>query len=716
MIIQEEIEDRLIAESGLEEGDTSQGLTGEILGHMRELFQQASDDREQTENRWLQSYLAWRGEYSAAQKERIAEARCKNPGASDVYIKLTKTKVEAAKGLIQDIVFSGKEFPIGVESTLRPEGVPDTVHILPEDSPEAQIDDPYGYTGDGMEINPGETSKTLVGRIYENYKGLLQGKKVAEGASPDKTQIPQLHPAQMAAKNMEKTMHDQLSEARMEHKLKRLITEQVMYGTGVLKGPFSKEKIVHNWRKDEFENLKYEPSTKLIPDFEHISVWDAYPDPDASTDEEKDYFFQRHLMNKSQVKRLVQQPFFDKEAIKDLLDTTPAYEEEDWEDILQDNKADATKRRYEVLEFWGNIDADLAKRAGIIDSDYEGGFIQVNIWTSGPFILRAIPNPFIPQRIPYYMVPYEEHPHQLWGIGVPENMSDTQNLINGHMRMAVDNLKLAGNAIIEVNQNQLVPGQDMSLYPGKIFLKQAGAPGQSLYGIKIPDTSQSHMNMVRQVQQFADEETGIPSYAHGQTGVMGTTRTASGMSMLMSAAGLNIKSVVKNIDHYLLRPLGESLFQWNMQFNSEDLDIRGDLNIVARGTKSLMQKEVRTQRLMSFIQIASNPLMAPMLNAREVFREIAILMELDPDKVVNDPEQAKLYAEMIGAMQNELNQGNGPQAGPGNPEQGQPTSAGGSVGGTNPADATGAGGGNIGTGAVPQPSEAGFSGPPQATT
>jgi len=37
--------------------------------------------------------------------------------------------------------------------------------------------------------------------------------------------------------------------------------------------------------------------------------------------------------------------------------------------------------------------------------------------------------------------------------------------------------------------------------------------------------------------------------------------------MLMGSAGLAMKTVIKNIDDYLLKPMGEAYFQWNMQFN-----------------------------------------------------------------------------------------------------------------------------------------------------
>ena len=137
-------------------------------------------------------------------------------------------------------------------------------------------------------------------------------------------------------------------------------------------------------------------------------------------------------------------------------------------------------------------------------------------------------------------------------------MTDTQQLMNGFMRMAVDNAVLSGNLIFEIDETNLVPGQDLELYPGKVFRRQGGAPGQALFGTKYPNVSTENMMMFDKARQLADDATGIPSYSHGQTGVQGTGRTAAGISMLMGAAQLSVKGVVKNIDDYLLQPLGEA--------------------------------------------------------------------------------------------------------------------------------------------------------------
>jgi len=181
------------------------------------------------------------------------------------------------------------------------------------------------------------------------------------------------------------------------------------------------------------------------------------------------------------------------------------------------------------------------------------------------------------------------------------------------------------------------------------------------------------------------------------------------MSMLMGAAALSIKTVVKNIDDYLLRPLGESMFAWNMQFNEDTPEIRGDLDVKARGTSSLMQKEVRSQRLMTFLQTASNQNLAPFVKWHSVLAEIAKSLDIEPEKLINDPERAAIFAKIMGmANGNTTTEGNGQQSNVGQ--------SGTAPAGANPQDITGAGGGNIGVGGVPQTGETGFTQRASGTT
>jgi len=171
--------------------------------------------------------------------------------------------------------------------------------------------------------------------------------------------------------------------------------------------------------------------------------------------------------------------------------------------------------------------------------------------------------------------------------------------------------------------------------------------------------------------------------------------------MLMSAANGSIRSVVKNVDDYLLAPMGRAFFSFNMQFDFDE-DIKGDLEVIANGTESLMANEVRSQRLMQFLGVVQNPALAPFAKMDYIIREIAKSMDLDPDKVTNSMQDAAIQAEILKGFQQPAPTPEQAAAGP-EGEAAVPA-------GVNPEDQTGAGGGTIGTGVAPAPAEEGFSG------
>ena len=668
-------------------------------------FKRAEDARYSDEQRWLKAYRNYRGIYSSDMAFSSKEK-------SRIFVKITKTKVLASFGQLIEVLFGTGKFPIGVEPTPIPEGIAEYAHIKPDELKKQQPEDSerieslYGFPGDGNDLPPGATTNEFLGGLAKKFAEA----GFEEGPAPDLKSMPQIEPAAIAASNMEKMIHDQLEESNAITILRHVMFEMALLGTGVIKGPFNFEKISHKWDDVDGEKM-YNPSFKVVPKIEAVSCWDFYPDPDAVNLEDAEYVIQRHIMNKSQLRNLMNRPFFRESAINDCLKMGANYEPKSFESSLNDREDDRTidKNRYEVFEYWGIMDKQLAELAGldIEETTSELDEVQINCWVCNGKIIRLVMNPFTPERLPYQVCPYEINPYQFFGIGIPENMEDAQQVMNGHARMAIDNLALAGNLVFDVDETMLVPGQDMSVFPGKIFRRQSGQPGQALHGVKFPNTAPENMMMFDRFRQLADESTGIPSYSHGQTGVQSTTRTAAGMSMLMGASALNIKTVIKNIDDYLLKPLGEALFQWNMQFNDE-AEIKGDLHIKARGTSSMMMKEVRSQRLMTFMQTAANPSLAPFVKWHTILREIAKTLDIDPDKVINDPEKAAIFAKIMGMVNGiRENQGNGGQSGM--------AQSGGVPAGANPNDPTGSGGGNIGTGSIPQTGESGNSSPDGTT-
>ena len=673
-----------------------------VAAFVLERFNRAETKKQVDEQRFLRAYMNYRGIYGK-------DVQFTDSEKSRVFIKVTKTKVLGAYAQLLSVLFGSHRFPLSVEPSRLPEGVVEAVHMSPEEGYGEAVGSLFGTKG-GAPLPPGATEITLNQRLgaLRNKLEPVKDKLVeGEGSSPEKVTF---HPAQVAAKKMEKKIHDQLDESNASKHLRSSTFEQTLFGTGIMKGPFAIEKEYPRWSDDG----EYDPVVKTIPMVQHVSIWNFYPDPDAANMDEAEYVIERHKMSKQQLKALNRRPHFRKNAIDTACEYGPDYIRKYWESEMEDDSSHSGVERYEVLEFWGYMDAEDLEDSGIeVPAGYEDNDqLNVNIWVCNGQVLRAVVNPFKPSRIPYYAVPYEANPYSFFGVGIAENMDDTQTLMNGFMRMSVDNAVLSGNLVFEVDENNLAPGQDLKIYPGKVFRRQGGAPGQALFGTKFPNVTVETMALFDKARLLADESTGFPSYAHGQTNVQSVGRTASGISMLMDAAQAGIRTVVKNIDDYLLGPLGKAIFAFNMQFDF-DPEIKGDLEVLARGTESLMANEVRSQRLMQFLGVVSNPVLAPFAKMDVIVREIAKSLDLDPDKVVNNMSEAALQAEIMKKFQGEQGMPSGaPQGGPTQAGQmpGMPTPQ---QAGTDAMDPSGVGGGTIGTGMAPRPGMEGFSAPNQ---
>ena len=582
-----------------------------VIGFIKDRYKRSEDSRYADEQRWLKAYRNYRGLYGSDVQFTDAEK-------SRIFVKVTKTKTLAAYGQIIDVLFGNNKFPLSVNPTVLPDGVAEAVHINIDPRAEAgqsaisaamssPAPRPYLIDGD-TELKPGETLMDLQARLGGMEEKLAPvSEKIIEGGGSTATSVT-FHPAMVSAKKMEKKIHDQLQESGATTHLRSMAFEMALLGTGVMKGAFAVDKEYPNWN----EEGEYDPIVRTVPECDHVSIWDFYPDPEAKDMDEAEYVVQRHKMSRTQLRKLKTRPYFMNDGVQLAIDKGPDYEQKYWEMTMEDDDTQPTSERWEVLEFWGFVDTKLLEEHGVtIPSELKDlDEVNCNVWVCNGEVLRFVLNPFKPTRIPYYAVPYEHNPYSFFGVGIAENMDDTQTLMNGFMRMAIDNAAMSGNLIIEVDETNLVPGQDLSVYPGKIFRRQGGAPGQAIFGTKFPNVAQENMQLFDKARVLADESTGFPSFAHGQTGVQGVGRTASGISMLMSAANGSIRTVVKNVDDYLIRPLGKAFFAFNMQFDFDE-DIKGDLEVHASGTESLMANEVRSQRLMQFLQVAQNPVLAP---------------------------------------------------------------------------------------------------------
>lgn len=621
-----------------------------LISYISQRFQRSLMYRRPYEQLWLLSHRNYRGLYGPDVAFTATEK-------SRVFIRITKTKVNAAYGQLMDVLFANNEFPIAVEPERLPEGVVDTESIetnpqfaqLEQGQNQQQPQQPqlkYGFPGDGLRDGEADVSK-LAEQAF--VSPLRQNESVQPGPPKTPTQI-EIDVALLSAKKMQKKIQDQLKESGADKHLRHASFECVNLGTGCIKGPIA----VHDFIEEIDE--QGQPVQKPIksPKIEAVSIWNIYPDPDARCVEDADYLIQRHKLSMTQLRNLKMRPGFRANEIDALISGGFNYLRQWWEPMLQDMPMVQPVEKYEVLEYWGMVDKALLAEFGIADADIPQELrgkdeLPCNIWVSGHQILRLIINPFNNGRWPYYLIPYEIQPYTIWGIGVSETMADTQMLMNGFMRLAVDNAVISGNMIFEVDETLLVPGQDYSLYPGKFFRKLGGVQGPAIFAHEFPNTAQACMQLYDKARELADEAT-FPSFTHGQTGIgQSLGRTSSGLSMMMGAASVGIRMAVKNFDDYLLTPVGQAMFEFN-KLNLDDPELKGNFVINAGGVDSLMRNEVKSQRILTLLQLAENPTMAPFFKLPYLIREGVRTMDIDPDKATNTEEEAMRMAALIQSM------------------------------------------------------------------
>ena len=138
----------------MKEDTYSDPLAGTIVGLVQKHYKKASDARETEETRWIQAYRNYRGIYGP-------EVQFTSTEKSQVFVKVTKTKVLAAYGQIIEVLFGNNKFPITVDPTTLPEGVEEAVYF--ESNPE--LKKASSPSEEDTKLLPGETMPEFTERL-----------------------------------------------------------------------------------------------------------------------------------------------------------------------------------------------------------------------------------------------------------------------------------------------------------------------------------------------------------------------------------------------------------------------------------------------------------------------------------------------------------------------------------------------------------------------
>jgi hypothetical protein len=487
--------------------------------------------------------------------------------------------------------------------------------------------------------------------------------------------------ARDTAKRMERRIDDQLKEARWDKEFAAFLADLATYPAAILKGPILRKKKRLAWQTQDDPSAPEAVIVEaIVPEFERVDPFRAYPAPGATCPQEG-YFFEHHTFAHSQLYDLIGIPGYDDEAIRAVLREGENGGLHDWLGFHTENEShdsipshlQKNVFEYDVLEYHGPVLGRDLMEWGLDDdtvNDPEATY-ESCVWMCGPWIIKAQVN-YDPLGIrPYYKTSYEEVPGEFWGFGLPGILADVQGVVNAALRSLVNNMGMASGPQVAVNIDRLPPDQDIAnLTPWNIWQVQDSQFGtQSSKAIEFYQPNSNVTDLLAVLEKFyqlADDFSLVPRYMAGSDKVGGAGRTASGLSMLMDAANKGLKGVVANIDTHVLSPMLTKLYYYNMMYD-EDPTIKGDAQVVASGAVSLMRLESMQLRRNEFLQVTANPFDMQIIGPEgrsEVLRSVADGLELNTDKIV--PPEEDLMKKMAQAQQQQMmqqgTQGGGQQA------------------------------------------------------
>ena len=614
-----------------------------LSAHLRGCWDAARQAKKPIENIMLRGLRQRNGEYEA---DKLAQIHAQ--GGSDIYMQITEVKCRAAESWLRDILLDTGTPPWD----LTPTPIPD---LSPEQTEELQV-----------------AFASVVTRIVEN-----------EGRAPTPDEMVELkemvaqdyrfkllEAADNRAGKMKIKISDQFAQGGWADSFNEFITDLVTYPCAFIKGPVVRRQRKLGWAQGPDGKTIVEATEIIAPEFERVDPFRIYPEPGISTINEG-YIFEHHPLSRTELSDLIGVPGYDDDAIRKVLDigNGSSWINEDVELIKdeEERKFHSFNRPTEVfdaLEFWGKVTGKMLIEWGLDEEEIDDEFREydANVWLVGNYVIKAILNYDPLGEKPYAKTSFIKRPGAFWGSGIPEIIEDIQGVCNAAARALVNNMGISSGPQVEVNLERIPPNEDITqMHPWKIWQVTNDPLGSSAPAVRFTqpdDNANTLLGVYDKFSKLADDHSGIPSYVYGDLNVQGAGRTSSGLSMLMGAAGKGIRQVVMHIDSDVIKPIVHRQFVYNMRYD-EDETIKGDVEILPKGSINLAVKETVNIRRLEFLNATANQIDMEIVGKdgrAAILREVAKGLQMPVDDIIPSREKEGYMNRMSAKMQLEAKQ------------------------------------------------------------
>lgn len=570
-----------------EEARQRELVESSLASHIRRCWEDAKQAKQEVEYRLLDCLRRRKGEYDPSKLSAIQQE-----GGSAIYMMLTATKCRAAASWIRDILMPANERPWGLEPTPIADVPPE--YLMP---------------------------------VFQQFmqQAVQQAEETGEQADPEQVmeyaeeQIRHVaqQRAEEAAKRHELLIDDQLSEGNWDESLESFVEDFSTYPAAFIRGPILRRVPALAWAEG-WTPIK---TSEIRPEWERVSPFDMYPSPDSTSIDDGAYIIERCRFTRGQLTQMLGVPSYSEDAIRQVLSEHGQSGLRDWlwtdaERAHLEDRGHEWLTRGETIDglvYCGGAQGTTLLQWGVPPDAIEDplGEYDIEAIVIGRHVIRVHINRDPLERRPYHKASFQPVPGSFWGIGIPELMADIQDMCNATARSLVNNLAIASGPQVEVYEDRLDPSEDSTdVYPWKVWrTKDSNITGNNP-AVRFFQPASNAAELLAVYEQFerrADDATNIPRYTYGNERVGGAGNTATGLSMLMESANKGIKDAIRHIDRGVIRRCIEALWLHNMQY-SDDKSIKGDVNVVPRGSSAMLIREQTHNLRTQFLQmIGSDP-------------------------------------------------------------------------------------------------------------
>ena len=452
------------------------------------------------------------------------------------------------------------------------------------------------------------------------------------------------HKAQAAQERID----DWLTECQFHTELRKVIEDCSRLGTGVLKGPYP-AKRTRNAMSKVNGAVAIERMVEIVPESRRIDPWNLFPDPSCGEDIHNGSFvFERDYLSSKQIRELIGQPGYLDDRIQGVLKEGPAKI-----NVSEDARRYLDDERYEVWYFSGQLNQDdlLMLDQGYQARDDSGEFVNVLCTMINDRIIKATESYLDSGDFCYDLVTWQRRVGMPWGIGIVKQISVPQRMVNGGVRNMSDNAALSSAPQIIRMRGVVDPADGVDeIVPRKVWWCDPNSSvddiRKAFMAIEIPTMQQELLNIIQFALQMAENVTGLPMLMQGNQGA--APDTVGGMELLNNNANSVLRRVAKIFDDFITTPHIRRYYEWILLYGKEEE--KGDFIIDARGSSSLVDRDIQRRAILGMGQLVLNPIFGA--DPELWFEEALRANKIDPSRLkISDKKKLQMQQQAMAQQQ-----------------------------------------------------------------